>query len=69
MCKAIDIVEEVEKRSVEERILATSEGIVGELSLSGQTASDNLIAFVLARDEIVTPRYEVLQWGIWSCCS
>ncbi|OAX34171.1 hypothetical protein K503DRAFT_774844, partial [Rhizopogon vinicolor AM-OR11-026] len=63
-CKVVDIVEEAEKRSVEEeRILATREGIVEVLSLSGQTTSDNLIALVLARDEIVAPGYEMLQWG------
>ena len=66
-CKAVDIVEEAEKRSVEEeRILATKEGMVEELSLFDQTTSDNLIALVLARDKIVAPGYEVLQWEMWA---
>lgn len=61
-CKAVDMIEEAEKRfEEEEHILAMGEGIVGELRW---TTSNSLIVLVLARDETVALGYEVLRWGV-----
>lgn len=60
-CKAVDMIEEAEKRFEEEHILAMGEGIVGELRW---TTGNSLIVLVLARDKTVALWYEVLQWRV-----